>query len=412
MPYNDLRRRLGYGLLTALTGLALSGCADSTTSATTAAVASVVLSSVTVVGGASVTATINLTAAAPAGGATITLASNTSTATVPASLVIAAGSLSGSFTITTTASAATSVITASYVGASTTASLTTTVVTVSTLQSLFLSTNVAAAGGPVQGTVTLTNPAPSGGMSIALTSSTTAVNVPASIVVPFNNTTWSFPVDVAALPVAPAATITASAAGVTKTATLTIGQLALSIDLASIPGGLPATGTVTLPVPAPDGGALVTLASSTPNASVPPAVVVPAGASSQTFAIATTNAPPTTTATLTATYAGATQRATLVVVAFPVVSGLSCSPGAVSGGAVVQCSGTLAGASAAGWPLLLASSNAAVVVPDRLTVAPGAQAFQFAMQTTTVTASTAVTVVISDASSGYALWTVALTVSP
>jgi hypothetical protein len=79
----------------------------------------------------------------------------------------------------------------------------------------------------------------------------------------------------------------------------------------------------------------------------------------------------------------------------------------------VQCAGTLAGPSPAnGWTLVVASSNAAVTVASPVTVAPFAQTFQLSLQTTTVTASTPVTVQVFDASSGFTLWTVGLSVVP
>src|SRR5712692_1623953 len=91
------------------------------------AVSSVVLNPTTVIGGSTSQGTVTLNAAAPSGGAVVTLtSSNTAAATVPASITIAAGSTSGTFTATTAGvSAATNVtITASYAGTTQTATLT------------------------------------------------------------------------------------------------------------------------------------------------------------------------------------------------------------------------------------------------------------------------------------------------
>ena len=63
---------------------------------------------------------------------------------------------------------------------------------------------------PVQGTITLTAPAPAGGLSVALASSTPAATVPATVVVPSGNTIQTFPIDIGASPTATAATITAT----------------------------------------------------------------------------------------------------------------------------------------------------------------------------------------------------------
>ena len=406
------RRAAGVALLASLVA---SGCADDTvtTAPTVAALASVVLSSTSVVGGTPVNGILTLTAAAPAGGAAITLVSSGAAAAVPASITIPAGTNTLTFPITTTSVAASTTITATYSGTSQVATLVTTVVTVPSLQSIFLSSVVSLAGVPVQGTITLTAPAPTGGLSISLASNTPLAAVPASVVVPSGNTIQTFPINIGASPVATAATITASYSGVVRTAALTIGQLALSIGLPSIAGGLPDTGVVSLPTPAPDGGASIALASSSPNAVVPSSVVIPAGSTSQTFAIATFDAPPTTTATITATYGGASQTATITVVAYPNVIAVTCTPTAPTAGTAVQCTGTLASPSpAAGWRLSLGSSDPSVTAPASVTVPPSAATFQFSLATASVASITAVTVNIYDAQSSLLLWTVGLSVSP
>jgi hypothetical protein len=87
------------------------------------------LSPPSVVGGNSSQAIVTLTGAAPSGGATVTLASNnTSAATVPASVTVTAGATSANFTVTTkSVTASTAVmITASFGGVSRTATLTVT----------------------------------------------------------------------------------------------------------------------------------------------------------------------------------------------------------------------------------------------------------------------------------------------
>ena len=231
--------------------------------------------------------------------------------------------------------------------------------------------------------------------------------------VPLGNISQTFQIDTADSPIATTAMITASYSGVVRTATFTIGQLALSVALGSVPGGLAVSGTVTLPVPAPEGGALIALTSSSPDAIVPASVTIPAGATTQTFTITTINAPPTTTATITATYAGTSQTATLIVVAYPNVVGVSCTPTNPTGGTTVQCTGTLASPSpAGGWRLACASSDPSVTVPASVTVPPSSLTFQFSLGTTTVSSVTIVSVQIFDAQSGLPLWGQLITVMP
>lgn len=103
----------------------LTGMTGSTSSVT---VSSLSLSSASVVGGNPISGTVKLSAAAPSGGAVVTLtSSDTSVVTVPSSVTVAAGSTTGpSFTINTSAvSSSTPVtITASYDGSSANATLT------------------------------------------------------------------------------------------------------------------------------------------------------------------------------------------------------------------------------------------------------------------------------------------------
>jgi hypothetical protein len=233
------------------------------------------------------------------------------------------------------------------------------------------------------------------------------------VVVPFGNTVQTFPIVVNSSPAAASATITASYSGVVRTVTLTIGELGFSIGLTSIAGGLPDTGVVSLPTSAPDGGASVALTSSSPNAVVPASVMIPAGATSQSFTIATLYSPPTTTATITAAYGGATETATVTVVAYANLVAVSCSTTTPTAGTAVQCTGTLGSpAPGGGWQLAMASSDPSVIPPPPITVPASATTFQFSLATGSVSSMTAVTVAIVDARSGISLWTLGLSVSP
>ena len=106
----------------------LSGCTV-TAPGPAAALSSVSLNPATVTGGATSSATVTLMAAAPAGGALVSLASsNTAAATVPATLTVPAGVTSATAFVGTSAvgSTSTSVISATYTGATRTATLTVT----------------------------------------------------------------------------------------------------------------------------------------------------------------------------------------------------------------------------------------------------------------------------------------------
>ena len=371
------------------------------------------VSSTTVVGATTIAGTINLTAAAPTGGAVVALTSSSTSAVVPAAVTVSAGSQAQSFAITTTNVAASVTITATYLTGTQTAALTVTAVTVPALQNIFLSTSVSSGGLPVQGTITLTAPAPVGGLIVALASNSSFAKVPATVTVLLGTTSQTFQIDTADSPIATTATITASYSGVSRITSFTIGRLDLSLLIGSVPGGLSATGTVTLPAPAPDSGAVIVLTSNTPNAVVPASVTVPGGATMQTFTVATINAAATTIATITASYAGGSRTATLIVLGYPTVVGVSCSTITPQGGATVQCTGTLSSpAPAGGWRLTLASSDPSVTAPAGVSVGASSLTFPFTLVTTTVSIATVVSVEIFDAQSGLALWGQILTVTP
>lgn len=193
-------------------------------SSTTAGVAAVALSPATVSGGSPSSGTVTLTAPAPSAGLPITLTSDNPAATPsPANLTIPSGATSGGFTVNTTAvtTTATARITASdgTVGAQSTL----TIAPPAQLSAIALSPATVAGGGSSTGTVTLTGPASAGGITVMLTSGNTGTaTVPASVTVPVNASSTTFPINTTAVQTATPVTLTASYAGTNQTATLTV----------------------------------------------------------------------------------------------------------------------------------------------------------------------------------------------
>jgi hypothetical protein len=168
--------------------------------------------------------------------------------------------------------------------------------------------------------VTLTGPASAGGAVVSLSSSDPLVaQVPANITVLENATTASFTVTTSSVAVDTVVTITATYASTVRTALLTVTviptvELSLSLNPATVTGGNPSTGTVTLGTPAPAGGATVTLTSGAPTlAQVPANVIVPSGELSATFSVSTSPVGTLTQITITADYDGANQGAALTL---------------------------------------------------------------------------------------------------
>lgn len=88
----------------------------------------------------------------------------------------------------------------------------------------------------------------------------------------------------------------------------------LSVNPTTVVGGNSSTGTVTLDAAAPSGGITVELASSnTSAATVPARVTIAEGATSATFAVATSTVSANTSSTISAIYNGVTRTATLTV---------------------------------------------------------------------------------------------------
>jgi len=187
-----------------------------------AALNSVSVSPANVTGGNSATGSVSLTAGAPAGGVVVGLTSSSSAANVPPTVTINAGSTSANFAVTTSPVAAvtTASITAAYGGVNKTAAL---VVQPPALAALTLSPSTVVGGSTSTGTVTLTGPAPNGGIVIALASNKpTKATVPANVMVAAGKTFATFTVTTVTVTSGTSVTISGSYGGVTKNATLTV----------------------------------------------------------------------------------------------------------------------------------------------------------------------------------------------
>jgi trimeric autotransporter adhesin len=172
----------------------------------------------------------------------------------------------------------------------------------------------------------------------------------------------------------------------------------VTVSPASVTGGSPAQGTVTIAAPAPAAGAVVTLASSNSGvATVPPNVTVSAGATSSTFAVTTFPVSVDTPVTISASSGGVTQTATLTVSPVPAsLSSLTISPSSLAGGGTATGTVTLTRvAPAGGAQVSLSSPSANAAVPAGVSVAAGATSASFPITTSPVAVSTDVTITAS-----------------
>ncbi|MBI4589457.1 MAG: PQQ-like beta-propeller repeat protein, partial [Candidatus Rokubacteria bacterium] len=189
------------------------------------------------------------------------------------------------------------------------------------LMTLTLDATTVVGAMPSTGTVTLSAPAPSGGVVVTLTSSNTAVaSVPPSVTVAAGQSSETFTVTTFNIGITTTSTISGYYNGGTASSVLTVTAgptqaklSSVSLSPTTVTGGSTATGTVRLTGPAPAGGAIVRLSSSKPRvAAVPASVTVPAGATSATFTVTTKRAT-ATTALIRGSFGGVSRQATLTV---------------------------------------------------------------------------------------------------
>ena len=261
-------------------------------------------------------------------------------------------------------------------------------------------------------TAGLNGVARAGGFPVGLRSSSPAAQVTPLLVIPQGKASVQTTVATSAVSDTQAATITAQAGAVTRTAPLEIdpasaAQVAgVSVPVASILGGKNLTGTVTLNGNAPPGGVNVALTSDNANLQLPAMVAVGFGRSSADFAIATLAVTGAQMATLTATLGHSSATATLSLL--PPLA-LSLAASAVVGGNSVSGTVTLASpAPVAGATVTLKSGDSAVQVSP-VTIPAGQTSQTFTLTTSAVAAARAVSITASYAGASQ---TVLLTVNP
>jgi hypothetical protein len=268
-----------------------------------------------VVGGKPSTGMVVLTGDAGSAGLLVTLSCKNAAAMVPKSVTVLAGQGSATFAITTKALPKQAVVTiiAKSGSASKSASLT---ITPPKLASVSLNPTTVYGGVSSTGTVTLSGPAPVGGVVVKLSSGSKAAALPSSVAIGSGKMSATFTVKPAAVLSPTTATITATLSSVSQTATLTIDPptlLSLTLNPTSVKGGRSSTGTVTLTSIAPTGGFVISLSSSASSATVPASVKIQSGRTSATFTVKAKPVSASTTATITATLESVSKTAVLSI---------------------------------------------------------------------------------------------------
>lgn len=386
----------------------------------TAGAVSLTLSTTTIQGGiGTVTGTITLGAKAPAAGTTVGLSSSDPTAQVPTKVIVASGSTTANFQINTSAVTAskTVVITASVANALSSASLTLTPIQISSVSPSTL-TIVGGSTPNSVAKVTLTGPAPTNGLTVALASSNPkVVGVPTNVTIPSGATSTTFAISTFGVTSNQSATVTVSLAGKATTLTVTVTPATLaSVALSSSTtygGGATLTGTVTLNGVASTGGVTVNLASSNPKLATLSAtkVVVPAGKSSTTFTISTVPVDASSVVKVTASQASQSASTSLTINP-PTLTSIGLGATSIPGVSTTSLTVTLNGPAGPSGASVSLSTNTPSIVglnPTNLVVKSGATTGTVKVTVAKVSTATKATITVQ---LGTASKTITLTITP
>jgi kumamolisin len=348
-----------------------------------------------VYGDHSTTGTVNVSPTPVPSGTVVTLtSSDPSLLSVPKSITIPVESGTNTFTITANnASANTPVTITATLGASTSS---TSITVLPFDASVSIPTSIIG-DQSATGTLTLNTPAPPGGATVKLSSSSSLITLPASVTFAAGATTATFNLAASNTATATAVTVTSSIGAASESASITVEPfVASSITLPSaIYGDHPTTGSITLNAAAPAAGVVVKLSSSSVLVSVPTSVTVPSGSTTATFNVTTTNDAAPTAVTISATVgptAPATTQITVDPYAVQTVILPASLPGTVSGTGSVTLNTT---APPAGTVVTLSSSStpAGIVgVPASVTVPGGSNTASFTITTENTSTSVIATV--------------------
>ncbi|MBS1715036.1 MAG: hypothetical protein JST30_11945 [Armatimonadetes bacterium] len=248
------------------------------------------------------------------------------------------------------------------------------------------------------GTVSLTRPAPPGGLTLSVTSSdTSAATVPAEIVVPEAQSSVQFTCLTRRTPVQKKTTISVVGSALVKDSkVLTVNPpalLSLSFSPSTVLGGLTTKGTITLSTQATTGTVITLTAAPAGIISIPASVTVTAGLSQFSFLVPTKAVAVTTAVTVTAKLFP-TQVTGSVIVRSPGIGNLTFNPPRVNGGGNSLGTVTIDGpAPPGGITVTVTSGNtnyARVKGSGVLTIPAGKLSANFQVETSKVSRTVAV----------------------
>ncbi len=269
------------------------------------------------------------------------------------------------------------------------------------IQSLAVQPTSVTGGGALTGTVTLTAPAGSGGVSVTLTSDQPCVEVPSPVNIASGQTSASVTFTTSPVAETSYVALRATADGTTAFANVVVQPprlKSLLVSPSSVFGGATINGTVNITAPAPAAGLTVYLGNSDSSTSVPASVTIPSGMTSTVFTVTTFPVWATVASKIYAS-TDTSEMAVGVNVVSPAVSGLKLSPASVTGGASSNGVVTLGSPAPPGFSVALTSSAPEALPPATVSFTGGSESASFIVATERV-GSTLTAVIKAAAASG------------
>jgi hypothetical protein len=184
------------------------------------------------------------------------------------------------------------------------------------LSSVTLTAGSVTGGAQVDGLVTITEPAPSNGVYVSLTSTNSAVSVPGTVFIAAGNSSVTFLASTSKVFSSVTSAITASYNDLNRVTSLTVvptpSVVSLSLSPSTVTSGTSSIATLTLDQPVTT-AITVSLSRTKSVAQVPSKLIIPAGNSSATFTVTTSTVRVATTSRIRAHYKGTSAIADLAI---------------------------------------------------------------------------------------------------
>lgn len=370
-----------------------------------ATVQSIAFSPGTVTGGTTTTTTVTLNGSAPTGGLPVTLNAGSSLLALPGTVTVGAGKRVSSFVVQTSGVSSNTTLTPTANVAGQTPVSGSLTLTPATLSLLYTNVTSVVGGNPVTLGAKLTGKAPAGGTVVTLTTTSSFLNVPATLTVPAGQSVGSVTFTPGGVDADTATVIQGKiGTGAVRNANLTVKKAKLSTFTfapTTVVGGNNVTGVLKLDGKAGPAGLTATLTSSVPSiVALPSSITVPAQASTGTVT-ATTSGVQVVNSVIGYAQSGTLMVSGTVTVNPAAFVSIVANPITFKGGTSTKILIKLNGkAWSGGVTFNLTSSDPSLVVPATATVPSGATQVQVTATSTAVSGPTVVTISAASSSGG------------